>query len=108
VTSKVRRQRAESNALSTPHTVTAREAGEFAVLRAVMQSSTVAGWRTMKNDWEEPLSISEAQGGEDLSCGFSPPVLPSILRELELLMSVLGKPIDERWVGLLEGFLRKP
>ena len=47
----------ERHAFCTPDTVTARGTGEFAVLRAVMQSSTVARWRTMKNDWEEPLQF---------------------------------------------------
>ena len=67
---QVRRQRAERNALSTPHTATAREAGEFAVLRAVMQSSTVAGWRTMKNDWEEPLQSQKLTEAEIFPAGF--------------------------------------
>ena len=87
---QVRRQRVERNALSTPHTATAREADEFAVLRAVMQSSTVAGWRTMKNNWEEPLQSQKLTEAEILSCRFSPPVLLSTLREFELLISVFG------------------
>src|ERR1700761_2670035 len=33
--------------------VTVREAGDFAVLRAVKQSLTIAGWRTMKIDQQE-------------------------------------------------------
>jgi hypothetical protein len=44
----------------------------------------------MKNDWEEPLQSQKLTEAEILSCGFSPPVLLSTLRELELLMSVFG------------------
>lgn len=64
------RRRAERNALSTPHTTTAREAGEFAVLRAVTQSSMVAGWRTIKNDWEEPLQSQKLTKAEICRAGF--------------------------------------
>jgi hypothetical protein len=39
-----------------------REAGEFAVLRAVMQSSAVAGWRTVKTDQNEPQQFLKLDG----------------------------------------------
>jgi hypothetical protein len=48
VTNKVRAAAHRAAQLLHLDTVTAREADEFAVLRAVMQSSTVAGWRTTK------------------------------------------------------------
>jgi hypothetical protein len=40
------------------------------VLRAVTQSSMVAGWRTIKNDWEEPLQSQKLTKAEICRAGF--------------------------------------